>query len=69
MTLDVYRGRKTTIQKNTYNVYTLCHDSTRIHTKWLAEARGGNYLLKTPIFIRFNYKIWLFPPQFEVFML
>ena len=55
----------------TYDVYKY---SAHIHTKWLAVAQGGGgggeYLSKTlPISIRFNDKIWLFPPKFEVFVL
>ena len=50
-----------------YNVY---YDSTHIHAKWLAEARGGGeYLLKTfPVSIMFNDKIRLLPKN-EVLVL
>ena len=51
----------------TYNVY---NDSTHIHTKWLAEALGWGSISKNffPISIRFNHKIWPFPPESEVFV-
>ena len=44
-------------------------DSTDINTSWLAEVRGKVPPNTCPIFIRFNYKIWLLPPQFDAFVL
>ena len=44
-------------------------DNIHILAKWFAEARGEVALKTFPIFIRFNDKIWLFPPKIEVFVL
>ena len=49
------------------------HISYNIQTKWFAEAWGmwvgGGISKKTfPVSIKFNYKIWLFPAKFEVFV-
>ena len=43
------------------------NDSTYKDTDRLAEARGVSRKIFFSVSIRFNYEIWLFPPQLEVF--
>ena len=51
----------------THNVY---NESTHIHTKWLAEAKGGGVSRKLfLISIRFNYKLSLSSSKLDVFVL
>ena len=45
------------------------YDSKYIHAKWLAEAREGEYLYNFSCLHYVSYKVWLFPPNIEVFPL